>query len=252
MICREANCPLCGSRFALPRVPDTNKELLPLQPCGACWQKLPPEERAPFIFTLRASPTLTEALGHRDPTKYALSPTLVAYVEHLEAKHNSTRLRGRPSPAALVAALSENLTHAKRGWGHRSDRADDEARIAWPKVGDFVRVTFAFGPSEMLCGWLISVSTPKPEFDTRYVIEDLGGVVRGWHQVKLEGVPLGNPYAHNQDERWAHPNHRELPLMDGSKIGLRMTSYDAEGKITQETAILPPTFTDDTETQENP
>lgn len=240
MICRAATCPLCGSRFALPRVPDTNKELLPEQPCGACWQKLQPEDRAPYIFTLRASPTITEALGHRDPTRYAQSPTLVAYVEHLESKHDSTRLRGRPSPAALIAALSENLTHAKRGWSARAARAEDEARIKWPKVGDFVRVTFAFGPSEALHGWLISVSTPRPEFTTRYVLEDLGGVVREWYNVQIEGVPLGNPYADNQDERWAHPNHRELPLMDGSKIGLRMTSYDAEGKVTQETAILPP------------
>lgn len=240
MICRAATCPLCGSRYALPGVPDTNDELLPPQPCGACWQKLPPEQRAPFIFTLKACPTLLEVFKHRDPTRYAQSPTLVAYVEYLEAKHDSTRLRGRPSTAALVAALSENLTHAKRGWGSRAARAEDEARIAWPKVGDFVRVTFAFGPSEMTHGWLVSASTPRPEFTTRYVIEDLGGVVRGWRQVKLEGVPLGNPYAHNQDERWAHPNHREIPLMDGSKIGVRVTSYDAEGKITQETAILPP------------
>ena len=81
--------------------------------------------------------------------------------------------------------------------------------------------------------------------------EDLGGVARGWHNVQIEGVPLGNPYAQSQDERWAHPNHRELPLMDGSKIGMKITSYDAEGKITQETAILPPTFTDDKD-QENP
>ncbi len=122
----------------------------------------------------------------------------------------------------------------------RTARAEDEARIAWPKVGDFVRVTFAFGPSEALCGWLVSASTPKPEFTTRYVLEDLGGVVREWYNVRIEGVPLGNPYAENQDERWAHPNRRELPLMDGSKIGVRMTSYDAEGKVTEQAVILPP------------
>lgn len=247
MTCRSATCPLCGAHYGLAQVPDTNTEPLPPQPCGACWYKLPPEKRAPYIFTLRASPTLLKPLGHRDPTRYAMSPTLVAYVEQLEAMHDSTRLRGRPSPAALISALSENLTHAARGWGSRAARAEDQARISWPKPGDFVRVTFAFGPSEMTHGWLVSVSTPKVEFHTRYVIEDLNGVMREWYNVQIEGVPLGNPYAQDQEERWAHPNRKELPLMDGSKIGTRITSYDAEGKITQETAILPPTFTDDTQ-----
>lgn len=236
MICRAATCPLCGSRYGLGSVPDTNTDLLPEQPCGACWQKLPPEQRAPYVYTLRACPTLQQPLGHRDPTRYALSPTLIAYVEHLEAKHDSTRLRGRPSPAALIAALSENLAHAKRGWGSRAAKAEDEARIAQPRVGDFVFVSAAFGPSEMLCGWLIS--THESGSAVYYVLEDLGGVVRGWHNVRVTGVPLGNPYAHDQDERWAHPNRKELPLMDGSKIGMRITSYDAEGKITQDTAIL--------------
>ncbi len=240
MICRAATCPLCGSRFALPRVPDTNKELLPEQPCGACWQKLPPEDRAPYIFTLRASPTLTEALGHRDPTRYAQSATLVAYVEHLESKHDSTRLRGRPSPAALVVALSKNLAFAKAGFASRKELAEDKVRERWPKSGDFVFVSGCIGPSEACVGWLVSADTDKPEFHTRWVIEDLSGTVRGWHNVQVQGVPLGSPYADNQDERWAHPNRRELPLMDGSKIGLRMTSYDAEGKVTQDTAILPP------------
>jgi hypothetical protein len=240
MTVRGATCPLCGSRFALPRVPETNKELLPLQPCGACWHKLAPEERAPFIFTLRSSPTLLEALGHRDPTRYAQSPTLKAYVEHLEAKHDSTRLRGRPSPAALVAALSENLTHAARGWGSRAARAEDGVRIASPQPGDFVLASAAFAPPAMLCGWLVSMNTPKAEMMTRYVVEDLNGVVREWSNVMVVGVPLGNPYAQNQDERWAHPNRRELVYIDGRKIGVSMTSYDAEGKITEQAVILPP------------
>jgi hypothetical protein len=75
-------CPMCASSFSLrasgPRPP-------PDQPCGACWQRLSPESRAPWLRVLRATSALQAALGHRDPARYA-PPTLVAYVAHLEAR----------------------------------------------------------------------------------------------------------------------------------------------------------------------
>lgn len=75
-------CPICASSFSLrasaPRPP-------PDQPCGACWQRLSPESRAPWLRVLRSTRSLQAALGHRDPARYA-PPTLVAYVGHLESR----------------------------------------------------------------------------------------------------------------------------------------------------------------------
>ena len=75
-------CPMCTSSFSLRA---STARPPPDQPCGACWQRLSPEGRAPWLRVLRSTKALHAALGHRDPTRYA-PPTLVAYVAHLEAR----------------------------------------------------------------------------------------------------------------------------------------------------------------------
>lgn len=148
------------------------------------------------------------------------------------------RLKARPTQAAIITKLCANASACN---SDPREFAEDDARAAWPKPGDFIVVSCALGPSETLAGWLISASTTKPEFHTRWVLEDLSGVVREWYNVRVRGVPLGNPYALEQDERWAHPNLGELPLIDGRKVGTSMTSYDADGKVTGCAAIVPTT-----------
>lgn len=75
-------CPICASSFSLRA---SGARPPPDQPCGACWQRLTPEARAPWLRVLRSTQALHAALGHRDPARYA-PPTLVAYVAHLEAR----------------------------------------------------------------------------------------------------------------------------------------------------------------------
>lgn len=63
----QALCPRCST--TLPAY-----EGSAVLPCGMCWPTMTPAERAPWLLALR-----------RDPVLYA-PPTLLAYVQHLEAQ----------------------------------------------------------------------------------------------------------------------------------------------------------------------
>ena len=75
------NCPDCGAHYEA----ETASPQSPIDmPCGRCWRELGPRDRAPCLRRLRSRPADQQALGHRDPVRYA-PPTLQAYVRHLEA-----------------------------------------------------------------------------------------------------------------------------------------------------------------------
>lgn len=124
---------------------------------------------------------------------------------------NPERTKGtktRPTQADIIMAMCANACAC---FSDPTELAKDDARAEWPHPGDFIVVRCAPGRSEILMGWFISADTAKPEALTRWRFEDLTGVVREWHNVRVVGVPLGNPYARNQDERWQHPSLRDAP-----------------------------------------
>lgn len=73
----QALCPRCS--FTL-----TVYEGSTVLPCGTCWIESAPAERAQWIQLLRRDPS-RNIHRHRDPVLYA-PPTLLAYVQHLEAQ----------------------------------------------------------------------------------------------------------------------------------------------------------------------
>lgn len=79
----NVTCPVCGAAFtdhtasAEPPAP---------MPCTACWRRLSPTDRAPYVLTLRTTPAGQRVCAHRDPMLYGASATALAYVEYLEAE----------------------------------------------------------------------------------------------------------------------------------------------------------------------
>lgn len=73
----QALCPRCSA--TLPAYEGST-----VLPCGACWPTMPAAERAPWLQALRcdSGPNMHR---YRDPVLYA-PPTLLAYVQHLEAQ----------------------------------------------------------------------------------------------------------------------------------------------------------------------
>lgn len=81
MIAHPQLCPVCAWPMTVVTGAYTEP---PAMPCSTCWSALPVTERAPYIRQHRRPPIEVRSLRHRDPVAYA-PPTLLAYVEHLEA-----------------------------------------------------------------------------------------------------------------------------------------------------------------------
>lgn len=128
----QALCPKCSYAFNIV-------EGSAVLPCSRCWPSMDAAERAPWIQVLRRDPG-HNLHRHRDPVLYA-PPTLLAYVQHLEAqlpRWVSVTEATDDMPFTVAMMSNGAFVHFQTRHGHDVFLTEDRRRTL---QGGFILVT---------------------------------------------------------------------------------------------------------------